>query len=391
MRIEVLIGSDDPIVFPLKLSKVSLGSSHKCDIVINSAGVSRKHILILTEGHQYFVVDQGSTNGSFISEERLIPGRKTEFTSFFPVRLGANVLLSLLSDEEALDARPGKEKSTPQVFKSVNSDKTSVLSLKSMKKASTGKLVKKRDIKRKTIQRPPEKKRARSKKSINFIPFLAVMIFLGAAAYNLYFAEKPSEPAPVAEVGQVVTDMSAVPSPEEVKPNPDLIPDDELVPKTSYDTLRNNMKCTIDIETHLCELIPSAAKEPFGVSQVGLNLHVMLDGTAYLEEARKLVKPPIDDSPVSLAESDRLIKEAAVYLFLLNNPVKLNLELLKDMRLFFALYEQTPEGPKVAQVLAILPKVFNEKESFVMKENLSFIRSNGISALKLTEKHYKTY
>ena len=101
MRLEVLVVNGDVQVFPLNRPKIIIGSGESSDIVLKTEGVSRKHVFVLVEDDQYYVVDQGSTNGTFINEERLQPGKKVEFTSFFPVRLGENVLLTLLSDDES--------------------------------------------------------------------------------------------------------------------------------------------------------------------------------------------------------------------------------------------------------------------------------------------------
>src|SRR5690606_19797388 len=100
MRLEILVGSDDPIIYPINSAKMTLGSAETCDVIISAEGISRRHLTVIAEDDQYFVIDQGSTNGSFINEERLVPGRRVEFTSFFPVRLGDNTLLSLISDDE---------------------------------------------------------------------------------------------------------------------------------------------------------------------------------------------------------------------------------------------------------------------------------------------------
>lgn len=100
MRLEVLIDSEEPVIYPLNKTKLVIGSADSADIIINVDGVSRKHLILTVDNDQYAVTDQGSTNGTYINEERLIPGKRVDFTSFFPVRLGDRVLISLLSDDE---------------------------------------------------------------------------------------------------------------------------------------------------------------------------------------------------------------------------------------------------------------------------------------------------
>jgi predicted component of type VI protein secretion system len=101
MRIEITIEGQEPITHKLTKDKTLLGAGSDCDILVEAEGLSRKHVMILAEGDQFFVVDQGSTNGAFINEERLVPGQRASFTSFFPIRLGAHVTIALLSDEES--------------------------------------------------------------------------------------------------------------------------------------------------------------------------------------------------------------------------------------------------------------------------------------------------
>jgi hypothetical protein len=101
MRIEISVEGQEPVTHKLTKDKTLLGAGSDCDILIEAEGLSRKHVVVLAEGDQYYVVDQGSTNGVFIDEERLVPGQRASFTSFFPVRLGAHVTIALLSDEES--------------------------------------------------------------------------------------------------------------------------------------------------------------------------------------------------------------------------------------------------------------------------------------------------
>jgi pSer/pThr/pTyr-binding forkhead associated (FHA) protein len=68
MRIEILVdGSEEPQIYPINKQKLVLGSGETCDVIIPSEQISRKHLIIAAEGDSYFVIDQGSTNGSFIN------------------------------------------------------------------------------------------------------------------------------------------------------------------------------------------------------------------------------------------------------------------------------------------------------------------------------------
>lgn len=100
MRIEITIEGQEPVIYQLMKEKTVVGSGSDCDIQVDAEGVSRKHTVIFAKDDTYAVVDQGSTNGTFINEDRLVPGQRAEFTSFFPVKIGHLVTMSLLPDEE---------------------------------------------------------------------------------------------------------------------------------------------------------------------------------------------------------------------------------------------------------------------------------------------------
>lgn len=100
MKIELTVEGSEPTTHKLSKSKTIIGSGADCDVVVSADGISRKHLAVLVENDQFFVIDQGSANGTFVNEERLVPGERSEFTSFFPLRLASSVTLALLSDEE---------------------------------------------------------------------------------------------------------------------------------------------------------------------------------------------------------------------------------------------------------------------------------------------------
>ena len=81
-------------------TKFSIGRSPSCEIQILADGVSRKHVSIEEKDGDYFVVDHGSTNGSFIDEVKLKAGKAYPFNSFFPLRMGLSVYIFLLDETQ---------------------------------------------------------------------------------------------------------------------------------------------------------------------------------------------------------------------------------------------------------------------------------------------------
>jgi pSer/pThr/pTyr-binding forkhead associated (FHA) protein len=101
MKLEISVEGQEPLIHKIKSQKTLIGSGSDCDVVLQAEGISRKHAVIHSDDDKYYVIDQGSTNGSFINEERLTPGSKTLFTTFFPVKLGFHVTVTLMDDDEA--------------------------------------------------------------------------------------------------------------------------------------------------------------------------------------------------------------------------------------------------------------------------------------------------
>lgn len=325
MRIEVIIGNDDPVVYPLNAPKITLGTSENCDIILNAEGISRKHVVILTEGDNFYVIDQGSTNGSYINEERLIPGKKTEFTSFFPLRLGDRVLITLLSDEEVYETSSPKievpesfvekKESSPE-SKEDALQRTRVIQLSELTSSKTKNLIQKRNEKRIAAQRKTSAAPAKKvkKEPRNLVPYVAISLLVGAGAYT-YHMNRPEEipqPTPVVKKTE-----QAAPVEQPVQEKSYLIPENELVGVEKYQNILEDLKCTTDTESTLCDYFPGARDSRFGVIQIGLTIHILVDGTKYFEAAKEYVFSP-GKTEEALNYYNHLIGETAAYLYLLD-------------------------------------------------------------------------
>jgi hypothetical protein len=401
MRIEVLIGNDDPVIYPINTQKMTLGASENCDIIVPDDGVSRKHLVILSEGDNYFVVDQGSTNGSFINESRLVPGRKVEFTSFFPLRLGGNVIVSLLSDDDnfvnnkAPEILQPKEPHHRDEVDRDESSSTKIFSLSSQHKATTEKLIRSRNQKRSAIgKKKPEiinKKPIKSKKKeFNVIPYVGILIVVAGAYFNYQMLEERVPEVPISVVGEVAKRVpeKAV---ESLRKEINLVPKGDLIDVESYKTLINDIKCATDIEKYLCDHFPGASGNVFGVVQVGLTANILVNGIPYFEEAQQYVKKPSDDSSIAVKKYEDLLGDTAIYLYLLRMNRNINQEMLKDLNLSVAFFKGDAENRQVFRVLSIRPIVFQMLENAVVDRNLINIKVGGAAALTVTKSLYRTY
>jgi pSer/pThr/pTyr-binding forkhead associated (FHA) protein len=70
LAFETLLDSDKP-------TEITIGRRDGCDVCLNyDSQVSREHALVIFDGEQFWLEDTGSTNGTFIDEEK-ITGRVT--------------------------------------------------------------------------------------------------------------------------------------------------------------------------------------------------------------------------------------------------------------------------------------------------------------------------
>ncbi|HXH30304.1 MAG TPA: FHA domain-containing protein [Bacteriovoracaceae bacterium] len=406
MRIEVIVGNEEPKIFPLSKTKIALGSGETCDIELRASGISRKHIIILNEDDSYYVVDQGSTNGSFINEQRLVPGRKVEFTSFFPVRLGDSVLLNLIGDFESNDfiQESLKDLSTLTPAQDKNQQTTKVFSLKELQSTKTENLVRKRNElivqKRSQARVGPAVNRTRSDKSrMTGVQLLAILI-VGIGAYYNFFA--PKEEAYVAPPVSVVGEEKALPAlkktdeqlpaaaevPEVPERKPPVLASGlntldptDLTSRDALSGLLDDIKCTLDTEIYFCDLIPGAKTNPWGAAQVGTMVNVLIDGTTYLNLARKLlVKPDLPEEMVQYEEEIKLV--ASVFFLHEALPAKLNWDLLKDKKLTFGLFDVTSERTGLDTVMAMKPEALKEIKEKLTQSLVDDIKHEGAASLK---------
>jgi two-component system, NtrC family, nitrogen regulation response regulator GlnG len=84
---------------------VAFGSAPTCEMVLTDKTVSRKHLVAELTGDEVIMVDQGSTNGTFIQGSRF---EKIAIGFGAEVKLGRTVI-KFLPDEEVVEPEPSQE------------------------------------------------------------------------------------------------------------------------------------------------------------------------------------------------------------------------------------------------------------------------------------------
>jgi hypothetical protein len=93
--------------FRLKDQKTVIGRDESSDIVLDAPAVSRRHACIILERPNIYIEDVGSTNGTFINDQRLAEGERYRLRRDDVISLGSEVQLSIdLEDDD--DIAPNK-------------------------------------------------------------------------------------------------------------------------------------------------------------------------------------------------------------------------------------------------------------------------------------------
>ncbi len=399
MRIEIVVDNQDPVIFPLNKPRLLIGSQETCDIVISTRGISRKHLSVIVENDSYFVIDQGSTNGSYINEERLVPGKKTEFTSFFPVRLGLNVLLILISDEEAnglgFNSALKNLASSSSSQSSEGSESTKVISLKDLKSSSaTDSLLKKKQdsvLKRKSALKPPPKKTS-DKTRMLYVKLLSAILFGGSLYWQLFLnAPEMIDEVPASKVQKFVS-----PKAQKVIPLPPrfpLVDDSVLVTPSKLATIEKDIHCTNDIEKYFCDSMTSPTKSAV---QVGTSIFIFFDGNLALQKAKEMIRPPVPADGVQVSGDDWLRFDndvrltAALYSLSLYLPKDLNYAIIGDYNLVFVM-KTTNNNQSEMFSLAFVPASLKKFLSVLEPRHFELAQKYNAQVFNFLNEYYRAF
>jgi len=277
MRLEVLVDQQEPLIFPLNKEKITIGSGESCDILLSAEGVSRKHAIIHCSEDEFYIIDQGSTNGTFINEERLVPGKRVEFTSFFPVRLGVNVLLTLLSDEEASDFAlsnfnekgnvPSSDVTSTRLIRPSELREVTNTGLNAHRKKAS---VRAKNAARSKTNSPQGKSTKKPLKKPERNLNIVIISSIVAVMLTIYYQISNKEEVHSLSVPQVATVGAIDTTP--VEPTVPLVAQEFFKTPEEIGRIQMDFKCVTKLEKDLCETLNLTL--PYGATQIGRDVFI---------------------------------------------------------------------------------------------------------------------
>ncbi|MES2526308.1 MAG: FHA domain-containing protein [Bdellovibrionota bacterium] len=319
MRLEVLAdNTTGAVIYVLNRPEIYIGSTENNDIVIPANEVSKKHLkLLITDDKKCFVIDQGSTNGTFMNDERMIPGKREEFKLFTSIRLGEQVLLTLLDkDKGEVPELPLREQFVEEKKMVIaDEDKTRVISLKSLQKVKTEKVRKKR---LKSLEAKLKKKKTvrKDKATLNRAIITALIIIGGTFAAMKTWDLAKARKARRTIVGQIKETQLLVD--EEIESfdenAADLkIPSVLLLPIAEITRHVEDVNCSLPEELYFCKRMPRGSRKKNGAVNINGQLVVYIEQKEWMDRAQALVATYLQNNAPSdeklLTEQDKVAAE----------------------------------------------------------------------------------
>ena len=114
-KIQVMAPNQPVQTYGIKTEGVSIGRSADNDIVISDNQASRQHVKIDVRSGNYYVIDQNSTNGTYLEHTKLLPGIPEEWTSEKPLRIGDTWFRLVVADKTVKKPQTGVGALSPSV------------------------------------------------------------------------------------------------------------------------------------------------------------------------------------------------------------------------------------------------------------------------------------
>lgn len=100
MRLEVQYPNGIKEVFETFDREVIIGRGSKANLRIKSQEISREHCIIRVKSGTLYIKDLGSSNGTYIGEDKLKTGEEVEWQTFFAISIGAGITIAFLPEKD---------------------------------------------------------------------------------------------------------------------------------------------------------------------------------------------------------------------------------------------------------------------------------------------------
>lgn len=337
MYIKVEVESQEPVVYKVNHNEILIGSSPSNSIVIKEHTLSKKHLKIIEDEGSWFVIDQGSTNGSFVDEEQLIPGKRTKITSESVVSLGDKVTLFFPEEaESAIDINPPEatlEEAPTNLIKS-DHEKTQVLSMADLQAIRAQVNVKKK--KEIIVKKAQETKRKKvEKKKVNKMAIISIAIvvigLIGNNAWKIRM-KKVNKDGIIKKMQTKFSDDLAI----DAEVEGFRIPRGSLLSKNKLASRILLAKCNQPETTDLCAL-PNMQ----GFKDNGVILTKPANLIFFIDQRAPVINAEATLSQGEIIDNNALLKKAFIIYF---QEIFPGLTFPKDSHIYVVFYQQDSEG-----------------------------------------------
>lgn len=375
MYLEVLIDSQKPVVYLLNKPEIYIGSLTTNDIVISATGISRKHAKILVQDKTYFIIDQGSTNGTYMANERIAPGKRIEFTASESVRLGETVYLNISEERGEIEAL--NKVSTLTKVTLNDHDKTQVISLKALEAVKNKKLEKKREdiINKKSLEAKRKKAERESYKKITkfIVGMIALVLFF---QYSGFFNTE-QKLFPKKEMAKEVI-IEGIDEEQDFK-----IEENYLINNDEMQINLARPKCLEPEEKYFCESIPTLTDGSGGALKVSQGMIIFVNEEFLIKKSMSFLNSRITAKALTDEMMTPALTSKVTFLSFIKNSISSLLDGSHQTTNFFIVFTEMKEGkPEITShfavkgsLIPIIVTKFSEKRLDTIKDYSEFIKS----------------
>jgi pSer/pThr/pTyr-binding forkhead associated (FHA) protein len=183
MFIKVEVEFLDTVIYEINQERFFVGSALSNHISFKLPSISKKHVEFIFEENVWKVIDLGSTNGTYLDEQKLAKNKPIKILPGETVRLGDMVHLTLIQKAKEFLPLPGADLiDEPEEIPLLDPDKTQVISLTALERARLNTARKK---KKELMQKKAEALKQRMADSQLISRVLSIIVLLLAIGWGV--------------------------------------------------------------------------------------------------------------------------------------------------------------------------------------------------------------